>query len=93
MQMIEHLYLVSSALFVVAGVAMVGMAIRAYLQTARQAMVHLSLGFVLIVAATAATAISAFLTNFQGVRSLLLVNSSISTFGYLFVVYSLISYD
>ncbi|WP_459195131.1 DUF7521 family protein [Halosimplex sp. J119] len=91
--MIEALYAVSTIVFVVAGMTMVGMAMRAYVQTSRQAMLHLSLGFSLAVAGSAATMISAFITNFTGPRSLLLVNSGLTTFGFLFVMYSLVIYE
>lgn len=93
MQLIESLYLASSGALIVAGLTMVGLAIRAYVQTKRTAMVHLSLGFVLVVAAAAATMISAFLNDFGNTRSLLLVNSGFTTFGYVFVVYSLVAYE
>jgi len=90
---IEFLYVVSTLVFVLVGLTMVGMAMRAYVQTSRQAMLHLSLGFSLAVAGAAATMISAFLTGFSGTRSLLLVNSSLTAFGYLFVMYSLVAYE
>ncbi|AWB27521.1 DUF7521 family protein [Halococcoides cellulosivorans] len=90
--MIELLYAVLTLIFVVAGLTMVGMAMRAYAETSRKAMLHLSLGFALAVAGASATMISAFITNFEGARSLLLVNSGLTTFGYLFVIYSLITY-
>lgn len=90
--MIELLYAISTLVFVVAGLTMVGMAMRAYVQTSRQAMLYLSLGFSLAVAGAAATMISAFITDFAGARSLLLVNSGLTTFGYLFVMYSLVTY-
>ncbi|PSQ00952.1 hypothetical protein BRC92_11625 [Halobacteriales archaeon QS_4_69_31] len=90
---IELLYVVSTLVFVLVGLTMVGMAMRAYVQTSRQAMLHLSLGFSLAVAGAAATMISAFLTDFSGTRSLLLVNSSLTAFGYLFVMYSLVAYE
>ena len=88
---IEFLYVVSTLVFVVAGLTMVGMAVRAYVQTSRQAMLHLSLGFSLAVAGASATMISAFLMNFSGTRSLLLVNSGLTAFGFLFVMYSLVA--
>jgi hypothetical protein len=91
--MIELLYAISTLVFVVAGLTMVGMAMRAYVQTSRQAMLHLSVGFSLVISGAAATMISAFVNNFQGVRSLLLVNSGLTTFGFLFVMYSLITYE
>lgn len=90
---IELLYVVSTLVFVLVGLTMVGMAMRAYVQTSRQAMLHLSLGFSLAVTGAAATMISAFLTGFSGTRSLLLVNSSLTAFGYLFVMYSLVAYE
>lgn len=90
---IELLYAVSTLVFVVAGLTMVGMGIRAYVQTSRAAMLHLSLGFSLAVAGATATMISAFIMGFAGVRSLLLVNSGFTTFGFLFVMYSLVTYE
>lgn len=90
--MIEQLYVVTSLLLTSAGITIVALSARAYLRTARRAMIHLSLGFSLIVAATIATTVSAFLTDFSATQSLLFVNSGLNTLGYLFVVYSLISY-
>ncbi|RXK47248.1 DUF7521 family protein [Halorientalis pallida] len=90
---VEILYAASTLVFVVAGLTMVGMAIRAYVQTSRQAMLHLSLGFSLAVAGAAATMISAFINDFEGTRWLLMVNSGLTTFGYLFVMYSLVTYE
>ena len=91
--MIELIYAVSTLVFVVAGLTMVGMAMRAYVQTSRQAMLYLSIGFSLAVAGAAATMISAFINDFDGTRSLLLVNSGLTTFGFLFVMYSLVVYE
>ncbi len=93
LSIVELLYAVSTLVFVVAGLTMVGMAMRAYVQTSRTAMLHLSLGFALAVAGAAATMISAFLTDFDGVRSLLLVNSGLTTLGFIFVMYSLVTYE
>lgn len=92
---IQVLYAVTTLVFVVAGLMMVWMAVRAYIQTTRRAMLHLSIGFSLAVAGAAATMISAFLLDFSGNRleSLLLVNSSFTTFGFLFVIYSLVIYE
>ena len=52
-------------------------------------------GFSLAVAGSAATMISAFLLDFDGsyLESLLLVNSGFTTFGFLFVMYSLVIYE
>lgn len=93
MQLIESLYLASSVALILAGLTMVVLAVRAYVQTRRQSMVHLSIGFALVVAAAAATMISAFANDFSSVKSLLLVNSGFTTFGYVFVVYSLVAYE
>jgi hypothetical protein len=90
---IELLYAGTTLVFIVAGLTMVGMGIRAYVQTSRAAMLHLSIGFSLAVAGAAATLISAFLNDFSGVRSLLLVKSGFFTVGFLFVMYSLVTYE
>jgi len=90
---IELLYAGTTLVFIVAGLTMVGMAIRAYVETSRTAMLHLSIGFSLAVAGASATMISAFLTDFDGVRSLLLVKSGLFTLGFLFVMYSLVTYE
>jgi hypothetical protein len=93
MPILKYLYVASSGLLVLSGLAMVGMAVRAYRQTTNRALIHLSIGFCLIAAAAAATAISAFLIDFARVQTLLLVNSGFSSFGYIFVVYSLLTYN
>jgi hypothetical protein len=93
MLVVEYLYLAATAVLVLSGLTMVGMAVKAYVQTTRRAMIHVSLGFALVAAAAIATAISAFINDFRGVRSLLLVNSGLSSLGFIFVVYSLIIYD
>lgn len=90
---VELLYAATTIIFIIAGLTMVGMAIRAYVQTTRTAMLHLSLGFSLAVAGAAATLISAFINDFQGVRSLLLVETGLFTIGFLFVIYSLVTYE
>lgn len=80
-------------MFIVAGLTMVGMAIRAYVQTERTAMLHLSIGFSLAVAGAAATLISAFMNDFEGAATLLLVKSGLFTLGFLFIIYSLVVYE
>lgn len=84
------LYLIFSAGLVVAGLSLVGAAIRAYVSTEREAMIYLSVGFSLVVAATVATALGALITDFQNVRTLLLVNNGFSMGGYLLVLYSVV---
>ena len=87
----EGLYLVFSVGLVAAGLSLVGAAVRAYIATERQAMIYLSVGFALIVAATVSTALGAIINDFQNVRTLLLVNNGFSMGGYLFVLYSVVS--
>ena len=93
MQATTLAYVGSSALLVMAGGLMVYMALRAYRETLRRAMIHLSIGFTLVVAATVSTVISTFLNGFAPARSLLLVNNGITSVGYVFVVYSLVTYE
>lgn len=93
MLLVEILYFLATAALVVAGLTMVGLALQTYLDTSRRAMIHLSIGFTLVVGAAIATSVSAFLTSFQGVRSLLLVNTWFTASGFTFVVYSLVTYE
>lgn len=88
---IEILYAVFSVTLVVSGLVMVGMAVQAYIETERQAMIYLSMGFTLIVAAASMTTISAFLTDFQNPESLLTVNYFVTTLGFAFVILSLVA--
>lgn len=90
LSLVEVLYVVFSATLVVSGLVMVGMAVQAYIETERRAMVHLSIGFTLIVAAASMTTISAFLTDFQNPESLLTVNYFVTTMGFAFVIMSLV---
>jgi hypothetical protein len=85
---VETLYLVFSAGLAIAGLTLVGAAVRAYIATEREAMIHLSLGFTLIVAATVSTALGAVVTDFENLRTLLVVNNGFSMGGYLFILYS-----
>ncbi len=93
MTVVEPLFMAISAVLVLAGLAMVGAAVRAYVQTERRVMIHLSLGFTLIVAATVSTALGALINDFENTRMILLVNNGFSMTGYLFVIYSVISYS
>lgn len=89
MDAVTTAYIVSSSLAFTAGLTMVALALRAYRETERRSMVHLSIGFTVVAAATVATAISGLLSDFETPRGLLLVNSSMTTSGLLFVLYSL----
>lgn len=93
MRVIEALYLVFSGTLAVAGLAMVGLAVRAYSRSGRASMMHLSLGFALVVAASLGTTVSAFATGFDGARTLLTVNYLVTTAGYIFVMYSIVAPD
>ncbi|QHS17042.1 DUF7521 family protein [Halopenitus persicus] len=92
MELVEGLYLLVTLGLVVAGLTMVTLALQAYRQTERYAMIHLSIGFSLVVAAAVATSISAFLTEFTATPSLLTVNNGLTALGFVFVVYSLVTY-
>jgi len=93
MQAIEITYIILSVVLAATGLTMVGMAMRAYLQTSRRSMLALSVGFSVLVAAAIATTFSAFLTDFENSRMLLTVNYGVSTVGYLFVIYSVTGAD
>jgi hypothetical protein len=91
---ITAVYLGSSAVLVLAGLIMVGLAVRAYRQTGRRSMLHLSVGFTVVFAATAGTAIAVFLSGATGTaRTVLVVNNGLTSVGYVFVVYSLVTYE
>lgn len=89
----ELLYFGTTLVFIVAGLLMVWKALSAYVDTQQPAMLHLSIGFSLAVAGAAATMISAFVHDFQGVRLLLLVKSGLFTIGFLFIIYSIVAYE
>ncbi|THE62950.1 hypothetical protein D8Y22_21100 [Salinadaptatus halalkaliphilus] len=89
MEFIEILYVVFSATLVTSGLVMAGMAVQAYAETERTAMIYLSVGFTLIVAAAVATTMSAFLNDFQNPRQLLTVNYFVTTLGFVAVILSL----
>lgn len=89
---LEGLYLGVSAVLTVTGLLMVGAAVRAYTHTEKRAMMHLSLGFTFVVAATVATTLSAVLVDFSTPRSLLLVNNGFASLGFLAILYSMLAY-
>ena len=91
MRSIEALYLMFSATLATAGLSMVAFAVRAYENTGRDSMMHLSAGFGLVVAAAIGTTVAAFLTDFANTRTLLTVNYFLTTVGYIFVMYSIIA--
>jgi hypothetical protein len=89
---VEVLYAASTLVLVGAGLTMVGMGLQAYVQTSQTAMLYLAVGFSLAVAGAAGTMVGAFLTGFGG-DGLLLVNSGFTASGFLFVLYSLVTYE
>ena len=91
MQSIELLYAFFSVTLSVSGLSMVAFAVRAYRRTGRRTLFHLSLGFTFIVAAALATTVSAFAYDFESVRVLLSVNYLLSTVGFLFIIFSIMS--
>jgi hypothetical protein len=90
-RLIEAIYLLFSATLSVAGLSMVGFAVRAYRDTGRESMLSLSAGFGLVVAAAIGTTVVAFATGFAYTRTLLTVNYVFTTAGYLFVMYSILT--
>lgn len=86
-------HLGSSAVLVMAGLVVVGMSLRAYNETSRRAMIHLSIGFTLVVAATAATVVGTYVTSITSAKGVLVMNNGLMAVGFIFVVYSLISYS
>lgn len=90
---VEGTYMAVSIVLAVSGLTMVGAAVRAYVHTEQRAMVHLSVGFTFVVAATVATALSAFLVDFRTTRSLLLVNNGFASIGFLAILYSMVAYE
>mgnify|MGYP006297847649 CR=1 FL=1 len=91
MQTTELLYIGFSLTLTVAGLSMVGFAVRAYRRTSRRAFLHLSVGFTLVVAAATATTGSAFLTGFERTPVLLSVNYLLTTVGFLSVIFGILS--
>ena len=89
---VKVLYAASTLVLVGTGLTIAGMGLRAYRQTSQTAMLYLAAGFSLAVAGAAATMVGAFLTGFEGV-GLLFVNSGFTMFGFLFVLYSLVTYE
>lgn len=90
---IATLYAMTAVVFIASGLTMSGMGLRAYIETSRNSMLLLAIGFALAVAGAAATLISAFLYGFDDPEWLLLVQSAFFTFGMLFVIFSIVKYD
>lgn len=89
MSLTDQLLLLSSLGVLVLGVGMVRFSIRAYTRRSRRELLHLAIGFALIVGAAAFTAISVLLAGVTRPLFLLVVYTGLTAIGYLFVVYSL----
>jgi uncharacterized membrane protein len=84
---LETLYWLFSVVVSVVGLMLVAMATRAYADTQREELFYLAIGFTFVVAAMIATTVTAFLSEFQGIRVILTVNYGLQTLGYVLVVY------
>ena len=84
---LETLYAIFSVVVSVVGLMLVAMATQAYARTERQELFYLAIGFTFVVAAMIATTVTAFLSEFEGVRIILTVNYGLQTLGYVLVVY------
>lgn len=93
MNVVEPLFVAFNTGLTLVGLAIVWVAVRAYRATERKGLIHLSVGFTLLVAATLATTFSALITDFANARTMLVVDSGFSMAGYVFVVYSILSYE
>lgn len=89
MSLTDQLLLLASFGVLLLGIGMVRFAIRAYTRSRRRELLHLSIGFALIVSATAVASISVLFTDFTRPQLLLVVYTGLTAIGYLFVVYSL----
>ena len=84
---LEVLYGLFSVVVSVVGLMLVAMATRAFARAERQELFYLAIGFTFVVAAMIATTVTAFLSDFQGIRIILTVNYGLQTLGYGLVVY------
>lgn len=92
--MLTHALLVVTTVGIVgAGLVMVGFAIRAYARSQTRALAALAIGFTLIVGASIATSVSALLTDFRGIRNILLFQTAITFGGYLVIGYAVYTFQ
>lgn len=92
MPLLEEAFGVVTLGIVATGLAMVGLSVRAYRRRPERTFVFLAVGFAIVVAATAATGISAFLLRFDSGQLLLVVNNGLTLLGILLVVFGLLSH-
>ncbi len=90
MDPIDVAYLLFSGTLAAAGLTMVAAAARAYADTQRPEMLHLSIGFSLVVASVLSTTLSGFLGAFRTPKLMFTVQYAVMTLGFMFVVYSII---
>lgn len=88
----EVLLILTTLGIAVAGLAMVGFASRAYANSPTRGMAALAVGFTLIVGASIATSVSAILTGFEGIRSIVLFQTSLTFVGYVVIGYAVYSF-
>lgn len=85
--------LVSSGIVALSGLGLVGYAADGYYRTGKRELLYLTLGFVLIVAAAVATALSASLVGLAYSHSMVVVRSVMSAGGFSLVLLSLVRYE
>lgn len=90
---LQAAYYLTTILVVVAAITMVAIPIRTYYRTGRRSMIHLSIGFTLIMAAALATTISTRLMEYHYADNVLVVHNGLTAGGIILVIYSLIAYQ
>ncbi|WP_281195131.1 hypothetical protein [Halorubrum sp. F4] len=93
MDLIEGLYLVTTAVLAGAGATLSAFAVAAYRSSGRTAMAYLAVGFGLVVVAALATPLAAFRTAFANPRAILLVNTGLLAGSMALVAGSLAVYE
>jgi len=88
----QALLVVTTVGIVGAGLIMIGFAIRAYARSQIRALAALAIGFTLIVGASISASVSALLTDFRGIRMILLFQTAITFGGYLVIGYAVYSF-
>lgn len=90
--LVKALLLVTTLGVAGAGLAMVGFATRAYAKSPTRGLAALAIGFTLIVGASISTSISALLTGFEGIRTILFFQTLVTFAGYVVIGYAVYSF-
>lgn len=90
--LVKALLLVTTLGVAAAGLAMVGFATRAYANSPTRGLAALAIGFTLIVGAAISTSISAILTGFEGIRTILFFQTLLTFVGYVVIGYAVYSF-